>query len=153
MKVNKIMTKSVGFCQTDENLAKAVEIMWQKDCGVVPVVDEKQKVVGMITDRDVTVSAFLQNKPPAEILVKEVINGKIVTCSEKDNIKSVLKKMRKKQIKRLPVTNKNGKLVGIISIADILLFARKKKSLRKRVFKTLEAISKPHPIVLKAVQG
>jgi CBS domain-containing protein len=145
------MTKSVGSCQTGDNLAKAVEIMWQKDCGIVPVVDKKSKVVGTITDRDVTISVFLQNKPASEIPVSEVTNSKVITCSEKDRIEDVLKKMKRKQIKRLPVTKKNGKLVGIISITDILLASGKKKSLRKKVFKTLEAIGKPRPIVLQAV--
>ena len=151
MKVKKIMTKSVGVCEVNDNLAKAVEVMWQKDCGIVPVVDKKSKVVGTITDRDVTVSVFLQNKTTSEIRTGDVINGKVLTCTSKDKIEKVLKTMKKHQIKRLPVVGKKNKLEGIISITDILLASKKDKKLQKKVLKTLEAIAKPRPIVLKAM--
>ncbi len=151
MKVKKIMTRSVGVCRENDSLAKAVEVMWQKDCGFVPVVDKKSKLVGTITDRDVAVSVFLQNKPASEIKASDVINGKVVTCSSKDKIEKVLKTMKKHQIKRLPVIGKNDKLEGIISITDILLASDKDKSLQKKVLKTLEAIGKPRPIVLKQI--
>ncbi len=145
------MTNAVGFCRPDDNLAKAVGIMWEKDCGIVPVIDKKSKVVGTVTDRDVAVSVFLQNKPASEITAGGVISGKVVTCSSSDKIEKVLKLMKKNQIRRLPVTDKNGKLEGIISITDILLASQKDKSLRKKILKTLEEIGKPRPIVLKQV--
>lgn len=152
MKVKKVMTRTVGTCSEEDSLAKAVEIMWQKDCGVVPVINKKSKVVGMITDRDIAVSGFLQNKPVYSISVGEVINGKIRTCSSKDKIEAVLKVMQKRQIKRLPVVKKNGKLEGIISITDILLASENNKRLRKMVSKTIRAIAKPRSIVLNAVE-
>ncbi len=150
MKVNKIMTKNVGFCQAEDDFTKAIEIMWQRDCGVVPVVNKDSEVVGIISDRDAAIAVFLKEKPAADILISNHISEKVVTCSEKDSVKSVLKKMRKHQIKRLPVVDKKEKLSGIISITDILLAAGKDKSLKKKIFKTLEAIAKPRPIVLKA---
>lgn len=153
MKVKKIMTKSVGTCGKNDNLARAVEIMWQKDCGIVPVVDKKSNVVGTVTDRDVAVSVFLQNKTVAEIIIGEIISGKVITCLTKDDVEQVLKLMKKHKIKRLPVTGKNNKLKGIISITDILLAAADDKSLQKKVLKTLEAIGKPRPIVLKQIDG
>lgn len=146
------MTKSVGVCGINDSLAKAVEIMWQKDCGIVPVVSEKSKVIGTITDRDVAVSVFLQNKAAFEIRTGDVINGKVLTCSSKDKIEKVLKTMKKHQIKRLPIVGKKNKLEGIVSITDILLASKKDKKLQKKVLKTLEAIAKPRPIVLKAVK-
>lgn len=152
MKVKKVMTKSVSVCGEDDNLAKAVQFMWQRDCGIVPVVNKKSKVVGTITDRDVAVSVFLQNKAASLIRIGDVINGKVLTCSSKDKIEKVLKTMRKHQIKRLPVIGKKDKLEGIISITDILLASNKDKKLQKKVLKTLEAIAKPRPIVLKALK-
>ena len=149
MKVSKIMTKNVGTCRTNESLAKAVEIMWQKDCGIVPVIDKKNKVMGTITDRDISIALTTRNRLASEITTGEVINGKIITCSPKDKVKNALKKMRKHQIKRLPVVKKNEKLVGIISITDILSM-KKNKSLKKEILKTFEAISKPAPILFKA---
>ena len=146
------MTKSVGVCGEDDSLTKAVDVMLQKDCGIVPIVNEKSEVVGTITDRDIAVSVFLQCKTACEIRTGDVFNGKVLTCSSKDKIEKVLKTMKKHQIKRLPVVGKNDKLEGIISITDILLASRKDKQLRKKVLKTLEAIAKPLPIVLKAMQ-
>lgn len=147
------MTRSVGVCREDDSLAQAVEIMWQKDCGIVPVINKKSKVVGTITDRDIAVSVFLQNKPASEITASSIINGKVITCSSKDKVEKVLKTMKKHQIKRLPVTGKDDKLKGMISITDILLASNKDKSLRKSVVKTLEAIGKPRPIVLKQLEN
>ncbi len=151
MKVKKLMTKSVGVCGEEESLAKAVEIMWQKDCGAVPIVNGKSKVIGMVTDRDVAVSVFLQNKPASVIRSADIINRKVLTCSSNDKIEKVLKTMKKRQIKRLPVVDKKRKLKGLISVTDILLASEKDKTLRKKVLRTLKAIAKPRSIVLKNV--
>ncbi|MEZ5345580.1 MAG: CBS domain-containing protein [Pyrinomonadaceae bacterium] len=150
MKVEKIMTKNVGTCSTGENLGKAVFIMWQKDCGVVPVLDADEKVIGMITDRDVCIALTSRNQRASEVLVNDLTHGNLISCSPKDSVKSVLRTMAKHKIKRLPVTGKKGNLKGIISIADILRL-KKKKSLRKSLAKTLEEISKPASIVLKQI--
>jgi CBS domain-containing protein len=152
MKIEKIMTRPAGFCRTDEDLGRAVEIMWEKDCGMVPVVDEEAKVVGTVTDRDAAVSVFLRNEPPAAIKAGEVIGGGVVTCAAKDDVDKALKLMKKHQIKRLPVVDKKGKLEGIISVTDILLASKGEKSLRKKVLKTLAAIHRPRAIVLTAIE-
>lgn len=146
------MTSSVGVCKTDESLAKAVEIMFEKDCGIVPIINKKSKVIGMISDRDVAVSVFLRGKSAGEILCGEILNGKVLSCSAKDDVADVLKIMKTQQIKRLPVVDKKGKLEGIISITDILLASENDKKLRQKVMKTLEAISKPRAIVLNSVE-
>ena len=82
MKVKKIMTADAGFCSAEENLSKAVEIMWQRDCGAVPVIDGEMKVIGMITDRDISVAAGSRNQKLPEIKIGEVIGNKVFTCSE-----------------------------------------------------------------------
>ncbi len=150
MRVKDVMTRNVGFCRENDNLGNAVEVMWQKDCGMIPVLNDKDKVVGVVTDRDVSVAATTRNRLPSNISVKELIIGKTITCSKKDSIKNVLKKMRKHQIKRLPVVKKKGELEGIISINDLLQM-KKTKPFEKEIFKTLKAIGKPSPILLKEV--
>jgi len=148
MKVKKIMTAEAGFCFTEESLSRAVEIMWQRDCGSVPVIDAEMKVVGMITDRDIAIAASSRDKKTSEISVGEVVGKKVFTCSEKDDAEDVLKKMRRARVKRLPVTDENGSLVGIVSIADLILKAPK---LKKKIHSALKSIVKPRPIVLKQV--
>ncbi len=144
------MTKDVGTCRADENLGNAVFVMWQKDCGVVPVLNGEKKVIGMITDRDVCIALTSRNQIASEVMVGDLLNGKLISCSPKDPVKAALKMMAKRKIKRLPVINKKGDLKGIISIADVLRL-KKKKSLKKDLFRTLEAISRPASIVLKQI--
>ncbi|MGI8641801.1 MAG: CBS domain-containing protein [Pyrinomonadaceae bacterium] len=145
------MMTDVGFCILEDNLIKAAEIMRQKDCGVVPVVNAKSKVVGIITDRDICIAVAARNKKVSQVKVKELTGGKIIGCAANDKIEDALKKMRKNQLKRLPVTDKSGKLVGILSLTDILISVRKDKKLKKKVYSTLKAIFQSHPIVLQEV--
>ena len=148
MKVKKVMTSDVAFCHLEENLTKAVQIMWQSDCGAVPVIDGEMKVVGLITDRDIAIAAGSRDQKASDINVAEVIGNKVVTCAETDDAEDALKKMRRYKFKRLPVVSENGALIGIISITDLMLKAPK---LKKKVFSTLKAIAKPHAIVLMEI--
>ncbi|MCB1025310.1 MAG: CBS domain-containing protein [Acidobacteria bacterium] len=150
MKVEKIMTDNVGTCRLDDNLGKAVFIMWQRDCGAVPIVDDENKVVGMVTDRDASIAAASRNMLVSDIGVKDFAVGKLISCGRKDKVEDALKKMARHKIKRLPVVNKNGELKGIISIADVLRL-KKKKSVKKELSRTLEAISKPASIKLREI--
>ena len=129
-------------------MAKPLEIMRQKNCGMVPVIGEKDSLVGMITDRDICLG-FAANDKVAQIKVEELMTTKVIYCIADDKIENALKKMRKNQLKRLPVTGKNGKLVGILSITDILLSVRKNKKLKKKIYKTFKAIFQPRPIILR----
>lgn len=148
MKVFEIMTLDVGFCGLEDSLAKAAEIMWRKDCGIVPIVDAEKRVVGILTDRDICIATATRNLKPSEIMACEMISRKVSACQMNDDIKKVLRLMRKNCVKRLPVTGEQGELLGIISITDILLKAAKKKSVRKLLISTLKTIAKPAPIVL-----
>ena len=148
MKVKKIMTADAGFCFVEENLSKAVEIMWQRDCGAVPVVDSEKKILGIITDRDIAIAVGSNTKTAAKIKIGEVIGNRAVTCFEKDDAEDALKKMRRAKVKRLPVVSENGVLIGIISITDMILKAPK---LKKKIYSVLKAIAKPRPIVLKEI--
>ena len=146
------MTTEVGYCQPDAALTQAADIMWQRDCGVVPVVDAQQKVIGMITDRDICFAAVLQNRAPGEIKIGDVISGqdKVQTCSPGDAVDDALKTMKRKQLRRLPVVNRDGVLVGILSLADLIRNAGSGKDAvpRKKLFAALKEISHLRPITL-----
>ena len=148
MKVFEVMTIEVGFCRLEDDLTTAAQIMWDKDCGIVPVVDAEKRVIGVITDRDICIAAATRNQRPSEIKASEMNFRAPVVCTMEDDLKDVLRKMRKYKVKRLCVTNQNKELLGIISLTDILLKAGEKKSIRKLIFSTLNAIAKPAPIVL-----
>jgi CBS domain-containing protein len=145
MNVREIMTSEVRTCSPENNLAEAAIIMWERDCGSVPVLDGNGLVVGMITDRDICMAVATRNKRASEIKVGEVIHGQVYSCSPDDKVKSAMQTMSNEQLRRLPVVDANGTLRGIISINDIVLHAKKGRSKkhipRKDTMATLQALS------------
>lgn len=151
MKVKDVMITDVGFCTTGESLMKAAEIMRLRDCGVVPIVDEDGRVAGMLTDRDICLAIAARNRKASDVKTIEILNGGAIVCLPDEKLTDALRKMRKNQIKRLAVIDENHKLLGILSIGDILLAARKNKKLKKKIYSTLKKIAAPRPIVLREV--
>ena len=149
MKVFEVMTIDVGYCHPEDNLTRAAQIMWEKDCGIVPVLTAEKHLLGVITDRDMAIAAATRNRRTSSIKAGEMKFRPVKTCAGGDDVKDVLNRMRKYKIRRLCVTNQDKELVGIISLSDILLKAGEKKNVRKLIFSTLEAIAKPAPIVLE----
>jgi len=149
MKVFEVMTIDVGVCAADDNLTKAAQIMWERDCGIVPVVTAEKRLVGVITDRDICIAAATRNRRPSSIKAGEMNFRAVKTCAMEDDIKDALRRMRKYKVKRLCVTNPDKELLGVISLSDILLKAGDKKSVRKLILSTLAAIARPAPIVLE----
>jgi len=157
MQVKEIMTSDVSFCGTKANLSDVANVMWNKDCGSVPVVDQDKKVVGVITDRDICMALVFKNKLANEIFAKEMIGGLVRVCSPEDDIEMALATMEHAQLRRLPVVDKDGTLCGIISINDAIRHTDKgeKKSRRvsrKKVLQTLRAISQKNYAPEKEVE-
>ena len=151
MKVKDVMKTDVGSCSAEDNLMKAAEIMRRRDCGAVPIVDEENRVVGILTDRDICLAVAARNRKASDVKCKELINGEaVVFCAADDKLEDALRRMRKHRIERLPAIGADGELVGILSIGGILPFVRRDKKLKKKVYAALEKISKPRPIVLRA---
>ncbi|HEX8266747.1 MAG TPA: CBS domain-containing protein [Pyrinomonadaceae bacterium] len=154
MKVRDVMTTEVGYCQPDAPLAQAADIMWQRDCGVVPIVDESQRVIGMITDRDICFAVVTKNRLASEIKISEVISqNEVRSCAPGDAVEDALKTMKRRQLRRLPVVNKDGVLVGILSLADLISGIGKGKDAvpRKKLLAALKEISHLRPITLHAL--
>ena len=149
MKIIDVMTIDVGFCHGEETLTRAAQIMWEKDCGIVPVLTAEKRLLGVVTDRDVAIAAATRNRRTSSIKAGEMTFRPVKTCAPDDDVKDALKRMRKYKLRRLCVVNREKELVGIVSLSDILLKAGDKKSVRKLIFSTLEAIARPAPIVLK----
>lgn len=148
------MTTDVGACSANDSLTKAAEVMWSKDCGVVPVIDAENRVVGLITDRDICIAAATKNRRISEIKAAEMLgdDDKIISCPADDKAEDALKLMRKHKVKRIVVTGEDERLVGILSISDVLLAAGKNKKLKKKILSTLEEIFQPPPIILEELQ-
>ena len=152
MKVKDVMQMNVGLCSTEDSLMKAAETMLRRDCGVLPIVNEEKRVVGMLTDRDVCLAVAARNRKASDVKTKELLRGETIVCADEDRLEDALKKMRKHQIERLAVVGAGGELVGVLSIADILLSAGDNKALKKKVYATLKKIYQPRPIVLHEIK-
>jgi CBS domain-containing protein len=146
MKVKDVMTSDVKSCGLRTNLAAAAKIMWDGDCGAVPVLDDRGQVVGMITDRDICIAAATRPSTEGEIAVADVISRTLYACAPEDEVRTAMDKMKKQQVRRLPVIGTNGRLAGIVSIHDIAVQARPNKSSDIRaedVLDTFIAITAP----------
>jgi len=127
MNTEEIMTRNVKCCRPETNLAQAATLMWDNDCGALPVVDDENKVMGMITDRDIAIAAATKGRLATDISVGEVMSGNVYACALSEDINSALKTMRREKVRRLPVVGKDGKVAGILSINDIVLQAEQTK--------------------------
>jgi CBS domain-containing protein len=123
MKVQEVMNSQVHSCRPDTNLAAAGAVMWDYDCGTLPVVDDEGHVVGMITDRDIAIAAATKGRPAGEIPVCDVISGTVYSCAPDEDIHAALKTMRHAKVRRLPVVNAAGRLQGILCLNDIAIRA------------------------------
>jgi CBS domain-containing protein len=123
MKVKEVMTATPYYCQPDTNLGSATELMWNANCGFLPVEGADGKIVGVVTDRDICIALGTRNRLPGDVTVGEVMSGKFHSCDPEDDIHIALQTMREGRVRRLPVVAKNGTLVGMISTDDILLRA------------------------------
>jgi CBS domain-containing protein len=127
MKVKELMTTDVKHCGPDTNLAAAAKIMWEGDCGALPVTDESRRVIGVITDRDICIAAATRPRTEGEIPVRDVISKALYSCSPGDDVRAALDTMRAHKVRRLPVVDEKGRLTGIVSIHDIALQSRGNK--------------------------
>ncbi|MBI4563890.1 MAG: CBS domain-containing protein [Planctomycetes bacterium] len=123
MKVRDVF-QSVRACPPDANLAEIGHLMWDADCGVIPMVDDAGKPVGIITDRDAFIALSTRNRPATDLKARDVACRDVVTCFADDDVGSVLAKMRTHRVRRLPVQDAEGRLIGILSINDLVLAAK-----------------------------
>ena len=117
-KIASVITRNVVVVRPDETLQRAAELMSRLDVGALPVYDG-QGLVGIVTDRDITVRATAYNKRPDETLVGDVMSEQTLSCTEHDEIDDVAHLMGEAQVRRLPVLNREGEIVGIVSLGDL----------------------------------
>lgn len=123
MKVADVMMRTPASCTADTNLAAAVEILWNRNCGMLPIVDRDGKVTGVVTDRDICIALGTRNRPAAEITVAQVLPSLLFACKPDDDIHTALAIISGAKVRRLPVIDENGKLKGILSLDDVVLHA------------------------------
>lgn len=123
MKVKDVMMRTPYFGLLRANLGEAAELMWKGNCGFLPVVDDEEKVCGVLTDRDICIALGTRNVKAGEVHVGEVMQHRVYACNPEDDIHIALQSMRDGHVRRLGVVDSNGKLAGVVSMDDILLHA------------------------------
>jgi CBS domain-containing protein len=150
MNASDLMTKAVKACNVDDNLQRAAQIMWENDVGVVPVVDADLHVVGMITDRDICMAAYIQGTPLWRIPVSSAMARKVYGVGEGEPVAAVEALMRRVQVRRVPVLDGDGRLKGLLSMNDLARHAHRSGARRAdglsgdSIVQTLAAVSEPH---------
>jgi len=119
MLIKDVMTTKPACCDPADTLDDVARLMLKNDCGEIPVCDG-EKVLGVITDRDITLRAVATGRTPAAVPVREVMTNKVVTVKETEKLDKALDLMQENLVRRLPVLNDDGKLVGIVSEADLV---------------------------------
>jgi CBS domain-containing protein len=119
MQVKDLMTPLPSVCTLQDTTNEAARIMWERDCGAVPVVDGQGRVVGMITDRDICIAAYFQGEPLSQIRVADVMSRELSTVRPEDDVTRAEHVMREHQVRRLPVVADGQLLVGILSVGDL----------------------------------
>jgi len=125
MRVRDAMTANVTSCTLDSSLAGVASRMWLGSCGAVPVLDEECRVAGIITDRDICFAVAATDRSASEIKARELVARAkaLYTCAADDDVKEALNVMRERRVRRLPVVDVEGRLEGILSMADAILHA------------------------------
>ena len=126
MKVKEIMTPNATAIWLTESLVDAAKLMWENDCGVLPIIKDGRKVIGMITDRDICMAVAINDRNPSAISVEETMTGEVYSVDPEDSVEKALQTMQEHQIRRLPVVNAEGELEGLVSMNDVVLHAKPK---------------------------
>jgi CBS domain-containing protein len=141
MDIKDIMTRNPVCVSPDATVREAAQVMQREDVGIVPVIDntDSKRLLGVVTDRDIAVRCVAEGRG-GDCRVREVMSsGRITTCKLNDNVNRVMDAMRAEKVRRIPIVDERGSLVGIVSQADVVRKARD----GDRAERTIEDISSP----------
>jgi CBS domain-containing protein len=122
--VHEAMRVRIHTCTPEHTLAQAAQLMWEKDVGCLPVVDEDRRPFSMITDRDICMATFIEWAHLADLRVASAMSKSVSTCSPDDTLAQAAEQMRIQQVRRLPVVDRERVLVGLVTLGDIARYVR-----------------------------
>ena len=149
MRVSEIMTRSVVTCRPEQFASDAAGLMWEHDCGCVPITDASADgdLVGIVTDRDLCMAAYTRGLPLHEIRVDSIMAPVVQTCRPSDTLEEAERRMSEAKVRRIPIVGGAGEVVGILSLSDIARARERSRTarflerLRGDVARTLAAIT------------
>ena len=144
MKISEIMSKNPRSVSPDTPVSEAAQLMKEEDVGLVPVVERvggaetRGRLVGVVTDRDIAIRAVAEGRA-VDSPVSDVMSGGVKTCSPDDSVEDAMAMMGREQVRRIPIVDERGSLVGVVSQADVVRLAGNDRQAEK----TVERISQP----------
>ncbi len=120
MRVDEQMTKNVATCKTGDSLARAAKQLWDCDCGSMPVVDDRRRVLGMITDRDICMAALTTGKSLADLRVRDAMAKDVASMRPSESVREAELVMRARGVRRLPVLDDQNRLIGLLCCNDLV---------------------------------
>lgn len=137
MKCSEIASKNIKTCTPECTAKQAAQIMKDINTGIVPIVNSKNEIQGVVTDRDIIIRTIAMNKNPKDVKISEFMSKPVITAHSNDNVTAVAKKMKKNQLRRIPIVDDSNKLVGLISLGDMAVTAQE----QQEACKILEKVS------------
>lgn len=148
MKVQDVMTRSVVTCGAEDSLHDAARTLWERDLGCLVVVGNDGRPMAMLTDRDICMAAFTTGKPLHELRVAGAMSKQVTTCRASEDTAAVATRMGKHGVRRLPVLDASGNLVGIVGLGDLAAAASREPAAKVtgaagEALRTLATITAP----------
>jgi CBS domain-containing protein len=140
MLVRELMSQPAHTVRTQDSLATAARLLWDHDCGILPVVDREGCLGATITDRDICMAAYTRGRPLAELQVADSMSKTVVTCRADEELDDAARRMIAHQIRRLPVVDAGGRPCGVLSLNDLALAAERNPVLGQKVLQVLGAV-------------
>jgi CBS domain-containing protein len=139
MRVRELMSTPAFTCHPDDSLEYAARLMWEHDCGILPVVDADGRVQATITDRDICMGAYTRGARLTDATVSGAMSKRAITCRPDDDLSAAARTMAGAAVRRLPVVDAEGRVRGVLSLNDIALAAEKNTAAAADAMKVLIA--------------
>jgi CBS domain-containing protein len=147
MEIQDIMSTPPITCRVNDHLDTAARLMWEHDCGSVPVTDDQGRLVGMITDRDICMATLTRGSAPVTIRVADTMAKQVfsISCRRGELVEVAERAMREQQVRRIPIVDDENRPIGVLSISDIARYvlSRDMVEAHRELTRTLAAISQP----------
>ena len=127
MKVEQMMSRPVATCTADDTANQAAQLMWEQDIGCVVVIDDSQQVKGIVTDRDLCMAAYTKGLALSQIPLRDVMATSVAVVRPNDLLAKAEALMRTKKVRRLPVVDATDRLVGLLSLNDVVREAQQQR--------------------------
>jgi CBS domain-containing protein len=153
MRIGNIMSRPAVVCRPDDTLEEAARLMWECDCGFVPVVDEQNHICGAVTDRDICMSAYTKGRALRDLRVSEAMAREVFWAREEDEVQQAERLMAEKQVRRLPVIDRDAQPIGVVTLGDVARFTAREHRMRGsdgEVTGSLAEISRPRQQQMQA---